>query len=427
MGNLKKRCFPQIDEIFYFNTLDNGLKVFLIPKKGYQENLAMMTVKYGAVDTEFTLNNDDKKVYPAGLAHFLEHQFFEREDKEDLSKQLTRLNADSNAFTTHQETSYYFSASGQFSQSLNILQKAFKSTHLTELSIKKEKGIIKQEIDMYQDDPDYKLFLGVLGNLYPDTPLAQDIAGDRYSLAEICKEDLEDNFTYFYHPSNRSLLVIGDFDVKQVYKDIVATERQFPIERSARIERSELSLNPIQEKGSLQMEVALPKLALGFRLRGLSSQSLLKEKLVIRLLFQLLFGWTSSNFQTWYEEGRVDDSFDIDIEVSTYCQFVIVSMDTKEPIAMASKIKHSLKHFTKSQDFTKERFELLKKELFGEFLKSLDSLDSLAVEFMNHLNGKETYFHYPDILSDLSFESVIEMGHYFNRASDISEFTIFPK
>ncbi len=70
MGNLKKRCFPQIDEIFYFNTLDNGLKVFLIPKKGYQENLAMMTVKYGAVDTEFTLNSDDKKVYPAGLAHF---------------------------------------------------------------------------------------------------------------------------------------------------------------------------------------------------------------------------------------------------------------------------------------------------------------------------------------------------------------------
>lgn len=427
MGYLKKRFFPDINETFYFNRLDNGLMVYLLPKKGFQESLAMMTVGFGSLDNQFTINYETKKNYPTGLAHFLEHQLFERAGQKDLADQLTRVGADSNAFTSFDQTSFYVSTAMPIKASLNVLQEALTSTHFTDLSIQKEKEIITQEIAMYQDDPSYCLYHHTLQNLYPMTAMEADVAGSKESIKQISLSDLEDNFTYFYHPSNCTLLVVGDFDVKSLYKEIVTCQRRFPIERDARLERQKLALNPVIAKGSVQMQVSLPKLAIGLRVRKSYFASRLKEKMAMQVLFSLVFGWTSKYYQAWYNDQKIDDSFVIEVEVINPCEFIMISLDTKEPIAMANSLKTAIKQIAVNQDLNEAHLTLVKKELYGNFMKGFDCLADLAGDFMSSLSDDETLFDYLTVLSSLTLADIKGLAAQLQELTDLVEFTIFPK
>lgn len=425
---LKKRTFPEINEEFYFNQLDNGITVFLLPKEGFKETFAAISSQFGSIDTEFTVDGKLKK-YPAGIAHFLEHQLFEMEDSKDASYEFTKLGADSNAYTDFDKTVYYFSATNSIKENLALLQAFTSKAMFTDVSINNEKSIITQEIDMYQDNADDFLYQGILAKLYPQTPLAEDIAGSQASIGDLTKHDLEENFRYFYHPSNLTLLVVGAFDVKQVYKDIVTVQKQLLSSESPQIERANLKLLPVTPASSIQKDVTIPKLAVGFRFDfiGKKNKSLMKEKLLLKLFFCLLFGWTSQRYQKWYEEGKIDDSFDIKIEVSTSYQFAVILLDTKEPIAMSNQIRQAVKKFETDGDLSSSHLQTLRNELYGDFISSLDSIEVLSNQFIENLNGKETYFDFPKVLQSLEIKDVIEFGKKIMKEMQVTDFTLFPK
>lgn len=425
---LKRRQFSDIGEEFYFNQLDNGITVFLLPKKDFKETFAMISSQFGSIDTEFTVDGKTKK-YPAGIAHFLEHQLFEMENNKDASYEFTKLGADSNAYTDFEKTVYYFSAVDSIKENLALLQDFTSKAIFTDASIENEKAIIAQEIDMYQDDADDFLYQGILTKLYPKTPLAEDIVGSQTSIRHLNKRDLEENFHYFYHPSNLILLVVGSFDVKQVYKDIVTVQKELSQVKAPQIERSDLKLLPVTSASSLQKDVTLPKLAVGFRFDfiGKMTKSLLREKLLLKLFFSLLFGWTSQRYQKWYEEGKIDDSFDIKIEVSASYQFVVIMLDTKEPIAMSNQLRQAVKKFETDENLSESHLQTLKNELYGDFISSLDSMDTLANQFIDNLWRKETYFDFPSVLQSLEIRDVVEFGQKIMREMQVTDFTLFPK
>ncbi|EJN94758.1 EF-P 5-aminopentanol modification-associated protein YfmH [Streptococcus ratti] len=425
---LKKRQFPDSGEEFYFNQLDNGITVFLLPKKDFKETFAAISSRFGSIDTEFTVDGKAKK-YPAGIAHFLEHQLFEMENSKDASYEFTKLGADSNAYTDFDKTVYYFSAVDSIKENLALLQDFTSKTVFTDVSIEKEKNIIAQEIDMYQDDADDFLYQGILAKLYPKSPLAKDIAGSQASILSLSKHDLEENFHYFYHPSNLILLVVGSFDVKQVYKDIVTVQKERPQTKPPQIEHSDLKLLPVTSASSLQKDITLPKLAVGFRFNfiGKKTKSLLKEKLLLKLFFSLLFGWTSQRYQKWYEEGKIDDSFDMKIEVSASYQFVVIMLDTKEPIAMSNQIRQAVKKFETDENLSETHLQTLKNELYGDFISSLDTIDTLANQFIDNLWQKETYFDFPKVLQSLEIKEVMEFGRQIMTEMQVTDFTLFPK
>ena len=200
----------------YRTRLSNGLTVALLPKKEFKEVYGSVTVQFGSVDTLVTEVDGCVKQYPAGIAHFLEHKLFERENASDLMSAFTSLGADSNAFTSFTKTSYLFSATDHFLENLDLLDELVTSAHFTEDSILREQDIIQQEREMYQDDPDSCLFFSTLANLYPGTPLATDIVGSEESISQINLTNLQENFTRFYKPVNMSLFLVGNFDVDQV-------------------------------------------------------------------------------------------------------------------------------------------------------------------------------------------------------------------
>ncbi len=428
MSQIVKHQFPRIDEEISYIHLENGLRLIIIPKHGFKETTCMLTSHFGSLDTTFTDSDGQVKKYPEGIAHFLEHKLFELANNKDAAILFTNLGADANAYTGFDKTSFFFSTTESISESLDLLQEFLSETHFDEDSIQKEKEIIGQEIDMYQDESDYRLYQGILSNLYPETPLAEDIAGTKESIQQITVEDLRENHRYFYHPRNMTLLVVGDIDEDLILQQVEKTQKRLKTVTVGPVTRKKLNTLPVLKTQSIRMDVAQPKLAVGYRgEEPTSDMSLLRQKIALRLLFAMLLGWTSETYQTWYEGGHIDDSFDIEIEVQPNFQFIIFSADTLEPIAMSNKIRQLIKKLDKSSDINKKHFELVKKELYGDFMRSLNSVNHLASQFMTYLTDTENYFDIPQILEHLSLTDTVEIGKQFLATAEVSDFTIFPK
>ena len=420
----EEKYYPAVKEMVYRTRLANGLTVALLPKKEFKEVYGSVTVQFGSVDMLVTEVDGDVKQYPAGIAHFLEHKLFEREDASDLMSAFTSLGADSNAFTSFTKTSYLFSATDHFLENLELLDELVTSAHFTEDSILREQDIIQQEREMYQDDPDSCLFFSTLANLYPGTPLSTDIVGSEKSISQINLTKLQENFTKFYKPVNMSLFLVGNFDVEQVQDYFERKElKDLDVQE---VVREKFVLQAVKQTDSMRMEVSSPKLAIGIRgKREIAEADCYRHHVLLKLLFAMMFGWTSDRFQKLYESGKIDASLSLEIEVTSRFHFVMLTMDTKEPVALSHQFRKAIRNFTKDLDITEEHLDIIKREMFGEFFSSMNSLEFIATQYDAFEHG-ETIFDLPKILQEITLEDVLEAGHHLIDEGDIVDFTIFP-
>ena len=420
----EEKYYPAVKEMIYRTCLSNGLTVALLPKKEFKEVYGSVTVQFGSIDTLVTEVYGDVKKYPAGIAHFLEHKLFEREDYSDLMSAFTSLGADSNAFTSFTKTSYLFSATDHFLENLDLLDELVTSAHFTEDSILREQDIIQQEREMYQDDPDSCLFFSTLANLYPGTPLATDIVGSEESISQINLTNLQENFTRFYKPVNMSLFLVGNFDVAQVQDYFERKELEdLDVQEVA---REKFVLQDVKQTDSMRMEVSSPKLAIGVRgKREVAEADCYRHHILLKLLFAMMFGWTSDRFQKLYESGKIDTSLSLEVEVTSRFHFVMLTMDTKEPVALSHQFRKAIRNFTKDLDITEEHLDIIKREMFGEFFSSMNSLEFIATQYDAFGQG-ETIFDLPKILQEITLEDVLDAGHHLIDDGDIVDFTIFP-
>ena len=420
----EEKYYPAVKEMVYRTRLSNGLTVALLPKKEFKEVYGSVTVQFGSVDTLVTEVDGDVKQYPAGIAHFLEHKLFEREDSSDLMSAFTSLGADSNAFTSFTKTNYLFSATDHFLENLELLDELVTSAHFTEDSILREQNIIQQEREMYQDDPDSCLFFSTLANLYPGTPLATDIVGSEESISQINLTNLQENFTRFYKPVNMSLFLVGNFDVDQVQDYFERKELEdLDVQEVA---REKFVLQDVKRTDSMRMEVSSPKLAIGVRgKREVAEADCYRHHILLKLLFAMMFGWTSDRFQKLYESGKIDASLSLEVEVTSRFHFVMLTMDTKEPVALSHQFRKAIRNFTKDLDITEDHLDIIKREMFGEFFSSMNSLEFIATQYDAFENG-ETIFDLPKILQEITLEDVLDAGHHLIDDGDIVDFTIFP-
>ena len=420
----EEKYYPAVKEMVYRTRLSNGLTVALLPKKEFKEVYGSVTVQFGSVDTLVTEVDGYVKEYPAGIAHFLEHKLFEREDASDLMSAFTSLGADSNAFTSFTKTSYLFSATDHFLENLDLLDELVTSAQFTEDSILREQDIIQQEREMYQDDPDSCLFFSTLANLYPGTPLATDIVGSEESISQINLTNLQENFTRFYKPVNMSLFFVGNFDVERVQDYFESKElKDLDVQE---VVREKLVLQDVEQTDSMRMEVSSPKLAIGIRgKQEVAEADCYRYHILLKLLFAMMFGWTSDRFQKLYESGKIDASLSLEVEVTSRFHFVMLTMDTKEPVALSHQFRKAIRNFTKDLNITEDHLDIIKREMFGEFFSSMNSLEFIATQYDTFGQG-ETIFDLPKILQEITLEDVLDAGHHLIDDGDIVDFTIFP-
>lgn len=200
--------YDALQETLYRETMENGLQVYVLPKPGFQKTYATFSTKYGSIDNHFRVEGQEDIAVPDGIAHFLEHKMFE-EPEGDIFATFASQGASANAFTSFDQTVYLFSATENIPANLETLVNFVQHPYFTDQNVEKEKGIIGQEIGMYRDNPDWRVYFGLIEAMYKVHPVHIDIAGTVESIGTITKETLYTCYNAFYHPSNMLLFVVG--------------------------------------------------------------------------------------------------------------------------------------------------------------------------------------------------------------------------
>ncbi|WP_153731340.1 EF-P 5-aminopentanol modification-associated protein YfmH [Sporosarcina obsidiansis] len=427
---MKEVIFKELQETIYTETLDNGLKVVILPKRGYSKTFVTFTTKYGSIDRTFKPHGKNEFItVPDGIAHFLEHKMFEKEDG-DVFQKFSLNGASANAYTTFGRTAYLFSATNKIKENTEVLLDFVQDPYFTKQTVDKEKGIIAQEITMYDDQPDWRLYFGTIENLYENHPVKIDIAGTVESIQDITAEHLYTCYETFYHPSNMLLFIVGavnpeemmafvkENQSKKSFDQPEAIERQFPTESKA---------VAIPDR-TLTMDVSKPKLNIGMKCTAtaLQGQDLLETELSANLVLDSLFGRTSPFYEKAYEEGFIDESFSYEFSLEDGYGFAMIGSDTEEPEKLEKLIQQTIKEAKENWPVKEEDLERMRRKKIGQFMRSLNSIEFIANQYTRYEFNEMNLFNVVPTLEKLSMEKLKQAFSTFSDDSSYSIFKVLP-
>ncbi|WP_096199421.1 EF-P 5-aminopentanol modification-associated protein YfmH [Bacillus sp. FJAT-45350] len=422
---VNKIDFEQLKETLYHETLDNGLSVYVLPKQGFNKTYATFTTKYGSVDNHFVpLGENEPVKVPDGIAHFLEHKMFEDEEG-DVFQDFSKQGASANAFTSFTRTAYLFSSTTNVEKNLETLLDFVQHPYFTEDSVEKEKGIIGQEINMYDDNPDWRVYFGAIENMYKNHPVKIDIAGTIDSISKITKDMLYQCYETFYHPSNMVLFIVGPQDPEEVMKLVRENQGKKEFKAPTDIQRffDEEPSEVAKKKEVLHMSVQTPKCLVGFKEKDptRSGEELLERELSINILLDIMFGQSTSNYQALYDEGIIDDTFSFDHSAEYGFGFSILGGDTKYPDKLANKIEEMVTKFL-SEPLDESMVEQVRKKKIGSFLRSLNSPEYIANQFTRYQFNDMNLFDVVPVLEGITTDSLTNVlkDHF-----DFDRYTVF--
>lgn len=408
---MKPIHYEQLQETLYHEILPNGLQVYILPKVGYSKTYVTFTTKYGSVDNTFQVKGKEKIQVPDGIAHFLEHKMFEQESGEDVFQQFSRQGASANAFTSFTRTAYLFSCTDQVEENLTTLLDYVQSPYFTDQNVEKEKGIIGQEIRMYDDNPDWRSYFGLISALFQKHPVHIDIAGTIESISKITKEMLYTCYHTFYHPSNMLLFVVGAVDPEKTMELVRENQANKQFSSQGEILRFfEKEPDEVNTKKNVaKLSVGIPKCVFGFKERGdlvhQTGKELIRQELTTQIFLEALFGLGSDLYQSLYDEGLIDDNFGFDYTLETGFGFSYVGGDTPDPDRLLQRIEKELPLLVE-KGLSEAEFERIRKKKIGENLRVLNSPEWIANQFTFYRFRDSDLFELIPVLEGLTLEEV---------------------
>jgi predicted Zn-dependent peptidase len=407
--NLEKRASSILREEIVSATLECGLRAYAVPKKGFSKKIAIFATRYGSIDLEFTPDGEGKLETPPGIAHFLEHQLFKKAGGEDVLMEFGKYGASSNAFTDYCTTAYYFTASGHFEKNLRLLLSFVTTPYFEEDNVAKEKLIIEQELRMYEDSPDHRLYKNLMSVLYTTHPVRIDIGGSVSDIQKIDRDLLEKCYRMFYNPSNMVLLTAGDVDPAEVFRIADAALRPDRFRARPPIERHHPAEPPgVKERVvRLDMAVSLPRVLVGFKDLTPRADGAMERELQSSVVLDLLFGRGSPFYSRAYEEGLIDDSFSFSYNSEDPFGFSLIGGETEEPEKLAERILLEL-HRARKARLKKTDVERSKRKRLGKFIRSLDTPDGAAFLVMGCIQRGLDLFSVPRVISGMSARALEE-------------------
>ncbi|EIT85144.1 putative processing protease [Fictibacillus macauensis ZFHKF-1] len=409
---MKQLQFDQLEETLHFKTLANGLNVYILEKPEFNKTYATFTTKYGSVDQQFIpLGKQEKVTVPDGVAHFLEHKLFEKEHG-DVFQDFSKQGASANAFTSFNRTAYLFSTTDDVKKNLQTLIDFVQAPYFTEKTVEKEKGIIAQEIRMYDDNPDWRVYFGLIANMYHRHPVKIDIAGTVASITDITKDDLYECYHTFYHPSNMLLFIVGPVDANEIMSMVEENQQaksysdQPPVTRFFDEEPS----TPAKKKDVIYMPVQTPKCYMGYKEAQPNRQgkALLQHELSVNVLLEMMFGKSSKNYETLYSEGLIDPSFAFDYTEESGFGFSMIGGDTTDPDRFAEQIATMVETF-KKEPLSQQALDRVRKKKIGAFLRALNSPEFIANQFTRYAFNDMNLFDVIPTFEGLRVEGLQEV------------------
>ena len=401
---MKKIECTKIKEEAYIENLENGMKVIIIPKHNLDKKYIIWGTHFGSIDNRFIMPKTGEEVFiPDGVAHFLEHKMFEQPDGTNSLDTLMALGLDANAYTTNNHTAYLFECTNNFYEGLDELMDYVQHPYFTDENVEKEKGIIGQEIKMYDDEPGWQLYMNALDCMYKNNPIKIDIAGSIESISEITPDVLYKCYNTFYNPSNMIMVVCGDFDPNKLLEEIknrlVKKEEQGEIKRI--YPEKEMGINKTYKED--KMEVSLPIFAVGYKDDEGMNEEIVKKHIAIEILLNMIIGKSSDSYKELYEKGYLISEPDLDYEFAEEYAHVLISGQSKDPNIIKEKIEQTVEKYIK-EGLSEEHFNRIKKKIYGDYVAEYNSVGDIARMFLSDSMKKINSFDYIEKYNEVTKE-----------------------
>lgn len=413
-----KNKLEHYDLNIYSETLENGLRINVVPKNNVSNVYVTFSTFYGSFHNDF-IPIDSKEYYsaPLGVAHFLEHKVFEQENGVEPFSFYTSHGADTNASTSYRKTTYLFSGTGFAKENIEYLLDFVQSPYFTDENVEKEKGIIEQEIKMYDDIPYWRLFEKTLENSFVNHPLKYPIAGTVESIRKISKEDLYKCYNTFYHPSNMFITIVGNIEPKSIISVIKKNQKNKKYEKQDKIiiKKYEEPDNVAKEYEEINFDIKIPKATVSYKI-NFFDLDINRLKNYLNIFLSLKFGSTSLLNETLKENKLI--SSEIDTEIIATDQHVLISLtfESNEYKKIIDLIDQEIKNVNiDEKDLNRKR-----KVFKSACIYRSDSIYSVASKINNNLisYGKVILNEYEliDSLNIDEFNLIFEKIDFKNKA-----------
>lgn len=382
---MKKTNIEKLKLEVFEETLENGLKIYIVPKNNCNNIYATFSTKYGSNNDEFIpLNESKMKKFPLGIAHFLEHKMFEMEDGQDPFEIYSNNGADANANTSNTKTTFLFSGPEFFKENMNFLLDYVQKPYFTDQNVEKEKGIIIQEIKMYQDDPYSVLYEKSLYNSFIKHPIKIPVIGDINNVTKITKEDLYTCYNTFYNPANMFVVVTGNVEPEEVVKIIKENQNNKKFEKFNKIKEKQYNEpNKIEkEKEIINMDVNIPKIALNYKINYNDLKLDIRDALAyLSIIIDINIGTTSILNEQLKNDEIITSNIDFTFMYTDKHILLTILGETEKIELLTSKLENKIKNL----EITKEEFERKKLNAISSYIFMSDNIFSMNEKIMNNI------------------------------------------
>ena len=398
------REYASLGEQICHEVLPNGLHIYVLPRPEYGKQFAFFAVKYGGMDLHYMGSEACWVDTPAGVAHFLEHKMFDTEDGSAL-RTLAANGAAENAFTSPSMTAYYFESTCGFEENLRTLLAFVSVPYFTEGSVEKEQGIIGQEIDMSEDEPDTEVYYQLLRCMYDHHPVRIPVLGTAESIRKITPEILYQCHAAFYRPGNMVLCVAGNVDPSRVV-EIAREILPSGLSAAAAVDLGEPEGSAVVcSYGECRMEVSVPLFELGFKGDPPAKGHCLRQRLVAELTCDVLFGPSAPLYSRLYEDGLINSSFDAIYDYLPGCAYLMAGGESRDPKKVRDEILKEAGRLVRD-GVHPALWDRLKRAAYGSMVKRLNSLEDSCIELADaHFDGEE-YLRFPELFQSIEWTDV---------------------
>ena len=414
--NIKEIKSQRTGDRYYKINHNSGLTIYLYPKADYNSKYAIFGTKYGSVNNAFSLDGGKVNSVPDGIAHYLEHKLFESEDGDAFAR-YAKTGANANAYTSFDKTCYLFSCTENFDESFEILLDFVQSPYFTEETVAKEQGIIGQEIRMYDDSPEWRVMFNMLEKMYHNHPVKIDIAGTVDSIAKITPRYLYDCYNTFYNLNNMVLCVAGDLTPEDILKTadkMLKPCEKHTIENYFEDEPYEVVDNYVEQEFS----VSVPLFNLGFKDKAHKVSQ--KELAEIEILMSVIASPSSELYKRLDDGKLINQSFSDEYFSGPGYNSVILSGESRSPKEAAEMIKQYIMEL-KDKGINKEDFEIAKKEVYGDAVSSLNSVDNICNTMADfHFNQIDIF----GLIDDIAACTLEDVENRLMKMLDVNNSTL---
>ena len=373
----------KVKEKVYKEKLENGLTVMIIPKKGIQKKYMIWGTHYGSNESSFVVPGEDNVTnVPNGVAHFLEHKLFEQENGTNSLDVLTALGVEANAYTTNDHTAYLFECTDNFYEAMDELMDYVQHPYFTDENVEKEKGIIGQEIMMYDDYPEWRVYLNAMQAMYHNSPVKIDIVGTIETISKIDKEILYKCYNTFYNPSNMTMVICGDFEpetlLQEVKNRLIDTKPSGEIKRIYPEEDETIAKDRIEQK----LEVSMPLYAIGIKDTVCQNNNeMVKKHIAMEILLNLLFGRSSNLYKELYNKELIYSQPSLEYEFTNIYAHCLITGQSNDPEEVYNSFKGEVNKL-KNEGINEQDFDRIKKMIYGGYVREFNDVQDIARMFL---------------------------------------------